>query len=131
MDKLANRLREDAAKIEVRVSDELDRRITASLERAAAESRGAAPRQKGRPARFWWASSLTGLAAAIAVIAILNIEEPPGPVSATPDNFVADLPAIDLRAETAMLAGPLQKELDALESDLRKAEERIRSDIGL
>ena len=131
MDKLANRLREDAANIEVRVSDELDRRITASLERVAAESRGAAPRQKGRPVLFWWASSLTGLAAAIAVIAILNIEEPPGPVSATPDNFVADLPAIDLRAETAMLAGPLQKELDALESDLRKAEERIRSDIGL
>ena len=131
MDKLANRLREDAANIEVRVSDELDRRITASLERVAAESPGAAPRQKGRPALFWWASSLTGLAAAIAVIAILNIEEPPGPVSATPDNFVADLPAIDLRAETAMLAGPLQKELDALESDLRKAEKRIRSDIGL
>ena len=131
MDKLANRLREDAANIEVRVSDELDRRITASLERVAAESPGAAPRQKGRPAQFWWASSLTGLAAAIAVIAILNIEEPTGPVSATPDNFVADLPAIDLRAETAMLAGPLQKELDALESDLRKAEERIRSDIGL
>lgn len=131
MDKLANRLREDAANIEVRVSDELDRRITASLERVAAESRDASPRQKGRPPLFWWASSLTGLAAAIAVIAILNIEEPPGPVSATPDNFVADLPAIDLRAETAMLAGPLQKELDALESDLRKAEERIRSDIGL
>jgi hypothetical protein len=131
MDKLANRLREDAANIEVRVSDELDRRIAASLERVAAESRAAAPRRKRRPALFWWASSLTGLAAAVAVIAILNIEEPPGPVSATPDNFVADLPAIDLRAETAMLAGPLQKELDALESDLRKAEERIRSDIGL
>ncbi len=131
MDKLASRLREDAANIEVRVSDELDRRITASLERVAAESRDAAPRMQGRPTFFWWASSLTGLAAAIAVIAILNIEEPPAPLSATPDNFVADLPVIDLRTETAMLAGPLQKELDALESDLRKAEERIRSDIGL
>lgn len=131
MDKLASRLREDAANIEVRVSDELDRRITASLERVAAESRDTAPRMQGRPTFFWWASSLTGLGAAIAVIAILNIEEPPAPLSATPDNFVADLPVIDLRTETAMLAGPLQKELDALESDLRKAEERIRSDIGL
>jgi hypothetical protein len=46
-------------------------------------------------------------------------------------NIVAAIPAIELKAETAMLTGPLQQELDRLESDLRKAEARVKRDIGL
>ena len=131
MDKLAERLRTDAERIEVRVSDELDRRIRASLESAAHEARVAQPEPVRRLPRFWWASSLTGLAAAIAVIAFLNIDGPAPPPSATPAYAIADIPPIDLRAETAALAGPLEQELEDLEADLRKARERIREDIGL
>lgn len=131
MDNLAERLRADAERIEVRVSDELDRRIRASLESTAQEARVARPEAVRRLPRFWWASSLTGLAAAIAVIAFLNIDAPSPPPSATPANVVADIPRIDLRAETAALAGPLEEELEDLEADLRRARERIREDIGL
>ncbi len=131
MDKLAERLRADAERIEVRVSDELDRRIRASLESTAHETRVAKPEPVRRLPRFWWASSLTGLAAAIAIIAFLNIDAPTPPPSATPTYVMADIPPIDLRAETAALAGPLEQELENLEADLRKARERIREDIGL
>lgn len=131
MDKFAERLRDDAERIEVRVSAELDRRIRASLESAASEPRAARPGPARRPLRFWWASSLTGLAAAIAVIAFLNVGAPTPPPSATPVYVIADIPRVDLRTETAALAEPLEQELERLESDFRKARERIREDIGL
>ena len=45
---------------------------------------------------------------------------------------VADLePPIDLNLEAAMLTAPLEAELEALQSDLKKAEEKVRRDIGL
>ena len=37
----------------------------------------------------------------------------------------------ELNAETAMLTAPLQEELDKLQSDLKKAEEKVKRDIGL
>ena len=128
MDKLAKQLRTDAERIEVTVSDELDRRINASLR--AVEPVVEAPRAT-RPPLFWLASTLTGVAAAAAVIAIVNWKSPDEPVSATPVNFAAAVPVIDLKAESAMLTGPLQDELDKLQSDLRKAEEKVKRDIGL
>ena len=128
MDKLAKQLRTDAERIEVTVSDELDRRINASLR--AVEPVVEAPRAT-RPPLFWLASTLTGVAAAAAVIAIVNWKSPDEPVSATPVNFAAAVPVIDLKAESAMLTGPLQDELDKLQSDLKKAEEKVKRDIGL
>jgi hypothetical protein len=82
-------------------------------------------------ARFWWASTVTGIAAAVAVIAIMNWRAPEQPVADVPLNIVAAVPAIDLKAEAAVLTNPLQEELDKLESDLKKAEEKVRRDIGL
>ena len=131
MDKLAKQLRTDAERIEVTVSEELDRRINASLR--AVEPLGpseGAPRA-ARPPLFWLASTLTGVAAAAAVIAIVNWQTPAEPVAATPVNFAAAVPVIDLKAESAMLTGPLQDELDKLQSDLKKAEEKVKRDIGL
>ena len=64
MDKLALQLREDAAKIDVGISDELDDRIRASLESVTPEK----PKPKdGRKPGFslWWMSSLTGVAVAL------------------------------------------------------------------
>jgi hypothetical protein len=133
MDKLAKRLREDAQRIDVEVSDELDRRIEASLRAVRPESPApqAVPRSAHSPL-FWWASSLTGVAAAVAVIAIVNLQPPVQPVE-PPATVVAEAlpPPVDLRAQAAMLTGPLQEELENLEADMKKAEEKVRRDIGL
>ncbi len=129
MDKLAQQLRTDAGRIEVQVSEELDARIVASL-RAVTPRDEATGVEKRRRVMLWWASGLTGVAAAAAVIAIVNWQEPPVP-AATPVDMLAGMPLVDLRAETAMMTGPLQEELDKLQSDIRKAEQRVREDIGL
>ena len=130
MDKLAKQLRADAGRIDVAVSAELDRRIDASLRAVTpeAEVRRAAP--TARPPLFWWASTLTGIAAAIAVIAIVNLRTPEQPIAPRLD-LVATVPPIELKAEAAMLTAPLQEELERLQSDLKKAEEKVRRDIGL
>ena len=135
MDKLAKQLKTDAAAIDVQVSDELDRRISASL-RGVTPEKPAAPAVRQRPAAFWWASSLTGIAAAMAVIVVINSDPQPADV---PVVQVADTspvpeittPTIDWRTESAMLTQPLQRELLDLQSDLKKAEEKVKRDIGL
>ncbi|MGB5511945.1 MAG: hypothetical protein WBM87_09580 [Woeseiaceae bacterium] len=131
MDKLANRLRHDADNIDAKVSDELDRRIRASLNGVMPATDQQATPPPARPAGFWWASSLTGIAAAVAVIAIINSQQAEPVPQATPANIFAAVPVIDLQAETAMMTSPLQQELDALQSDIRKAERRVREEIGL
>ena len=130
MDKLARQLHEDAQRIDVSVSDELDRRIEASLRAVTPEVEDSRPLPVARPPLFGWASSITGIAAAIAVIAIANWQDSDGPAT-PPLNVVAAVPAIDLNAETAMLTAPLREELDRLQSDLKKAEEKVKRDIGL
>ena len=69
MDKLAKQLRDDAEQINVSVSDELDHRIAASL-RAVTPVEESKRTPVVRPPLFWWASTITGVAAALAVIAI-------------------------------------------------------------
>ncbi len=136
MDKLGERLRDDAASIDAEISAELDHRIQASL-RGVAPERAQPASQSPRPYSFWWASSLTGIAAAIAVIAIINLErsgpEPSAGNSVKPLVTVQPLvmPGIDLKAEAAMLTNPLQQELEALQSDLKKAEQAVREDVEL
>ena len=132
MDKLAKQLKADAAMIDVQVSDELDRRITASLQGVTPEQ----PVVQSRPAAFWWASSLTGAAAALAVIAIINSQSQPGEdsvpqVAGTSPVPELSTPTIDWKTESAMLTRPLQQELEDLQSDLKKAEEKVKRDIGL
>ncbi len=76
------------------------------------------------------ASTLTGAAVALAVIAIVNRQVPEEP--AAPPVTVAEVtPTIDLNMEAAMLTAPLQQELEDLQSDLKKAEEKVKRDIGL
>lgn len=129
MDKLAKRLRQDADNIEVAVSDELDHRIAASLRSVTPEAESVRVPASRRPAMFWWASSLTGIATAAAVIVIVNTQQPAEPP--TPANIVAAVPVIDWKTETAMLTGQLQQELEDLQSDIKKAEQKVREDIGL
>lgn len=133
MDEFEKRLREDAGRIEARVTPEFEARVRASLERTRpAET---APRRTRRtPVSMWWASSLTGIAAAAAVIVAINLESPPpGEPSAVPA-IVPELVAPivpNLRPESAVLTAPLEEELEKLESDLEKAERAVREDIGI
>ena len=136
MDKLANRLREDAANIDAEISAQLDSRIQASLTAIEPETARRHRVPGRRPVSFWLASSLTGVAAALAVIAILNIVDTNGPAEVPPT--VADatvqpieLPALDLDVEAAMLTGPLAQELEDLQADLKKAEEVVRGDVRI
>ena len=131
MDKLALKLREDADKIEVGISDELDHRIEASL-RATAPAKPARPASRARPPWFWLASALTGAAAAIAVIAMINLSAVEEPAAPAPTIVAADpMHVLELDVEAVMLTAPLQQELEDLQSDLKKAEEKVRRDIGL
>ena len=131
MDKITEKLRRDAEKIDVTVSDELDNRITASLRGVSPLDDSAAVVPPQRTALFWWASSLTGIAAAAAVILIVNSTQPEAPTTPSPAAIAAAVPTIDWKSETAVFTGQLQQELDALQSDIRKAEEKVKADIGL
>ena len=135
MDKLHQALKDDAAKIRAEVSPELDQRIQASLQGISPERPARPPR---RPLSLWWASSLTGVAAAAGLVVLVNSDIfSPGP--SVPDNAVANVngtlstsPVVpELTARAAVLAGPLEQELENLEADLRKAGRAVRADIGI
>lgn len=134
MDKLTKQLKADAGRIDVQVSEELDQRINASLQ-AVTQQKPEPARVSPRSALFWWASSLSGVAAALVIIAFFNTQPTPeGPEPA----FVATspvpeavTPTIDWKTESAMLTRPLQQELEDLQSDIKKAEEKVKRDIGL
>ena len=129
MDKLAKRLRDDAERIDVTISEELDGRILASLEGVRPE-RAVAPAPVSGPRWFWWASSLTGVAAAMVLIAIVNLQDTSTGVPTTePAVQPLVLPSIEWQAETAVLVSPLEEEYEKLQSDLEKAEEAVRRDI--
>jgi len=134
MDKLAEQLKDDAARIDVRVSDEFDRRIAASLE-AVTHEVPKSQRIRQRPAAFWWASSLTGVAAALVLISLINthsqVEDVPLVSPITSPVSVATIPSIDWKAESAMLTQPLKRELEDIQADLKKAEEKVKKEIGL
>ena len=128
MDDLAKKLRADADQIEVSISPQLDDRIRASLESANQDT--SLPVAKSQPASFWWASSLTGVAATLAIIAIVNLNRPepdiaitePPPASMTMSNFEWNL-------QPAVLTETLEQELADIQSDLKKAEQAVRDDL--
>jgi hypothetical protein len=134
MDKLAKQLKDDAARIDVQISDELDRRISASLQCVTPEGPDTGVVRQ-RPAAFWWASSLTGVAAALIMVAVINsnsqIEAVPAVSPEISPVIVATIPTIDWKAESAMLTRPLQQELEDLQADLKKAEKKVKKEIGL
>ena len=129
MDKLAKRLRDDADQINCTVSDELDGRIAASLQGTQVQATGQRIR-KPRPVSFWWTSSLTGVAVAAAIIVAVNMQAPePAAGTTEPDQAPVAVPAIEWNARSAVFTGPLQQEIDDLQSDLEKAQEAVKQDI--
>lgn len=128
MDELARKLRADAEAIGVTVSPELDDRIRASLESATQEA--AATETRRQPAWFWWASSLTGVAATLGIIVLVNLQQP------VPDTGVTEPPPVplavtqfDWQLKPAVLTQSLEQELADIQADLKKAEQAVRSDI--
>lgn len=130
MDKLAKALRDDAARIDVKVSAELDRRLHASIENAP--SPAARKNAVRKPATsIKWASALTGVALAATVIFVVNFDQPQAPAAVVPplQTVTGVLPR--LNTETAVFTAPLTEELENLEADLRKAERAVKREIGL
>jgi hypothetical protein len=131
MDKLAEQLRADAARIDSSISPELDARIRASLQGVTPEPAAQRPpKRESKSFSSWWMSSLTGVAAALVLIVVVNLQAPdPAPVvsNSTPQPLI--LPAIEWHARTAVLTSPLEQEIDNLQSDLKKAEEAVKQDI--
>ncbi len=135
MDKLERQLREDAGLIKADLSPELQERIRLSLE--STRRLDQAPQKTQMPGTtLWWASSLTGLAAAALVILFVNwnsatdpIEDQPIPT--TPGTVFSIQGGFPLNVETAEWATPLEEELRNLQSDLEKARENVERDLRL
>lgn len=129
MDKLATQLRDDARKIDAGVSDELDARIQASLNGITPET-PANPQPRRKPAPIWWWSTLTGVTAALGVIAVINLQSPePAPAVAQTTPAALKLPKVDWIAREAVLTSPLEQEIENLRADLKKAEDAVKEDI--
>ncbi len=135
MGNLEKRLREDADEIRVDVSDELSRRLRASV--CAAERPAASAQGSGHGFSLWWLASLTGVAAAIVGIALLNLADvraPEAPDEApmarvVPDELWQLQSAFPLRAETAALTEPLEEELENLKADFERARDNLEADL--
>ena len=135
MDNLERRLKEDAAKIDIDVSEALSDRIDASLrsvERACPETRTGRPGIPG-----WWLSGLTGAAVALLLIVLFNRSDTPTPALPDAPPVAGVVPEyrewtqseFPLRAETAVSTELLEKELEKLKTDLEKARENLEEDL--
>lgn len=137
MDEFEKRLKQDADAVQADIPPELRSRIDASL-RGVEQVRPVSPAHRSQT-RLWWASSLTGLAATIAVIILVNWNRPdPEPIptdtivhQTVPQPSLPDLmanpPNLDIR--TAGFTSPLEEELLKLQADFEKARETVREDV--
>ena len=139
MDEFEKRLKNDALDISAEISPQLASRIEASL--LAAERIEPVRQSRSDTSKLWWASSLTGLATAAAVIMLLNWNRPdPEPVlpEQTAFQVVPDVHEylqhiqgrLPLRAETAVFTHGLEDELQKLQADLEKARENVNRDMN-
>ncbi len=137
---LERRLRADALAIHVNASPELRARIDASIRSVAQIRSVPAVRDSGkRGGSNWWASGLTGLAAALLIILLINTNrdrsQSPVPdadesVATTVTPEVSErLGSLPLKVRTADLTSPLEEELVRLQADLEKARQSVERDL--
>jgi len=136
MDEFENTLKRDAEDIRAGVSPELKERIDASLR--ATKRIQPVPESHASGINLWWASSVTGLAAAIIVIALINWNRPttePMPVEQVADRTVP-VAVDELQGfspprliKTADFATPLEDELARLQADIERARANVKEDI--
>lgn len=135
MDKLVQRLKTDAADIRADLSPELTARLDAAAQAGQAMPR--TPGSGGVAGSFWLASSLTGLAAAMLILLLVNWNRQPEEVLSPetlahtpPASSQPELPRLfALHASTADLTEPLQDELENLKADLEKARDGVAQDL--
>ena len=136
MDEFENRLKQDADEIQAEVSPELRHRIDATLR--ATKRIQPVPESANPGINLWWASSLTGLAAAVIVIVLINWNRPTTEMA--PADAVADrtVPATfeELQSlnpprliKTAEFETPLEEELARLQADIERARATVSKDI--
>ena len=136
MDEFEHRLKLDAQAIRAGISPELRSRIDASLR--ATEQIRPVPESPAPGMNLWWASSLTGLTAAVIVIVLINWNGPstvPAPAEQVADRTVP-VAVDELQGlyppwliKTADFAGPLEEELARLQADIERARENVKKDI--
>jgi hypothetical protein len=133
MDEFENRLKRDAEDIRAGISPELRTRIDASLR--ATEQIRPVPESRAPGINLWWASSLTGLAAAVIVIVLINWNRPTtelAPVEsiASVPDYDNDIPSLYRpQLKTAGFTKPLEEELIRLQADIERARQNVREDI--
>ena len=138
MDEFEKRLKRDADAIRAEASPQLVARIDASLQ--AVEP--VRPARKQLPSvNLWWASTLTGLAATLIVIAVVNRNQPTADVApvdttvalpteaALPTEPLVPIGPEMLDIRTADFTSPLEQELINLRSDFEKARESVAADL--
>lgn len=136
MDKLERELKRDAERIRAEVTPELRTRIDASLHAERIERRDTRP---GRPGGyFWWFSGLTGVAATLIVVVLIDrgrdatqpaTGEAPAIMVVVPDSGSLDIQLQPLDVRNADFTEPLEDELAKLKSDLEKARDEVERDI--
>lgn len=131
---LKQRLREDASQIDATVSPQLRQRIAASIHSAKQVRSVAAPGHRSRS--YWWASSLTGITAALLIILLVgkdrdapNARPEIGTVTTVTPEVTDVFRPFPLDARTAVLTEPLEEELQHLQSDLEKARDNVKRDL--
>lgn len=136
MDEFEKRLKRDAENIEAGMSPELRQRIDASLR--GTERIEPVPESRAGSFKIWWTSSLTGLAAAIIVIVLVNWNRPVTEVLPAEPVAERTVPvAIEELYElnpprlikTADFTTPLEEELAKLQADIERARATVRKDI--
>ena len=133
MDEFENRLKRDAEEIRVGKSPELRTRIDASLR--ATEQIRPVPESHASGMNLWWASSLTGLAAAVIVIVLINWNRPTTElvpveaVASVPDNINQNQGLYRPQLKTADFTRPLEEELIRLQADIERARQNVKEDI--
>jgi hypothetical protein len=144
MDELKNRMKQDADAIRAETTPELRARIDASLYSARKTiPPSPSPITPNRSSSLWWASSITGLTAAILIVLLTNWNNPVEPE--VPDISAGTQMPLDnpvslpegwqigeeflLNVESADLTRSLEEELINLQSDLEKAKENVERDV--
>lgn len=135
MDEFERRLKRDAEDIRGGISPELRSRIDASLR--ATEQIRPVPESRTSGMNLWWASSLTGLAAAIIVIVLINWNQSAtGPLPAatlaneTVPSYVNEFQSLYRPPlKTAEFTRPLEEELVRLQADIERARASVKEDI--
>ncbi len=135
MDKLEQQLQQDAEEIRPILAPEVSARLMARIKDT--QQAGSRDERHGSGISWWLASSLTGVAAAAVVLAVMSLNSEMSPQQPAGEFVAQTVPKelaefdnrLPLRLENVVMTTPLEEELQNLESDLEKAREAVRREF--